>query len=108
VIAFTVLYILVTAIASEVFSFTNEGGGALIFKKTRKAKKMVNAESKVSDEEKGAAPPETVSSGSSETMQDEKDNIVNNIAESKSVFTLGKCQVRSPVSRWKETTAQWR
>ncbi|KAK5221115.1 ATP-binding cassette transporter snq2 [Exophiala xenobiotica] len=96
VIAFTVLYILVTAIASEVFSFTNEGGGALIFKKTRKAKKMVNAESKASDEEKGATPPETVSSGSSETMQDEKDNIVNNIAESKSVFTWENVKYEVP------------
>lgn len=38
-IAFTVLYILVTALASELFSFVHGGGGALLFKKS--AKKVV-------------------------------------------------------------------
>ena len=37
VIAFTVLYILVTVIASEIFSFVGGGGGALIFKKGSKS-----------------------------------------------------------------------
>jgi len=36
IIAFTLLYIAITALASELFSFTDGGGGALIFKKTKK------------------------------------------------------------------------
>ncbi|KAJ9610340.1 ATP-binding cassette transporter snq2 [Cladophialophora chaetospira] len=82
VIAWTVLYILINALASEVFSFAGGGGGALIFKKTRKAKKMVNEETKPADEEK-AGPVEPVSSGSSESVQ--KPDV--SIAQSKSVFT---------------------
>ena len=85
VIAFTVLYILITAFASEIFSFTGGGGGALVFKKTRKAKKMVNEDTKPVDEEK--VPAEPVSTGSSETMKDNKDDVVSGIAQSKSVFT---------------------
>ena len=41
VIAFTVLYILITVIATESFDFSSEGGGVIIFKKTRKAKQQV-------------------------------------------------------------------
>jgi ABC-type multidrug transport system permease subunit len=41
VIAFTVLYILVTAIAAELFSFTNGGGGAMTFKKSKRTKNLV-------------------------------------------------------------------
>jgi ATP-binding cassette, subfamily G (WHITE), member 2, SNQ2 len=84
VIAFTVLYILITAAASEVFSFTGGGGGALVFKKTRKAQKLVAEETKTVDEEK----VEPVSSSSSGTMTaEEKDNVVGGLAKSKSVFT---------------------
>ncbi|KAJ9614719.1 ATP-binding cassette transporter snq2 [Knufia peltigerae] len=95
-IAFTVLYVLVTAWASETFSFAQEGGGALIFKKTRKAKKMITQDSKPTDEEKGATPQDPVSSGSSETMQDEKEQMVNNIAQSKSAFTWENVEYEVP------------
>ncbi len=91
VIAFTVLYILITAIASEVFSFTGGGGGALIFKRTRKAKKMVTEEFKAADEEK-IAPAEPVSSGSSETVM--KNDV--GIAKSKSVFTWENVEYEVP------------
>ncbi|KAL9126867.1 MAG: hypothetical protein Q9217_004148 [Psora testacea] len=50
-IAFTVLYILVTVIASELFSFVESGGGALIFKKG--AKKPPASALKTADAEKG-------------------------------------------------------
>jgi ABC-type multidrug transport system ATPase subunit len=96
VIAFTVLYILVTAIASEVFSFTGGGGGALVFKKTHKAKKMVNEESKPSDEENAAVPREPVSSASSDTvMKDRKEDAVG-IAKSKSAFTWENVEYEVP------------
>ncbi|KAI1342560.1 ABC-2 type transporter-domain-containing protein [Xylariaceae sp. FL0016] len=63
VIAFTVLYIIVTAIATELFNFTSSGGGALIFKKSRKAKAQAKKVAAPSDEEKNGAG----SSGSSAT-----------------------------------------
>jgi len=102
VVAFTVLYIIVTAVASELFAFTMEGGGALIFKKTKKAKKQVQEESKNNnvDEEKVAA-SEPVSSRSSDTVQanesgESKDEIANDIAQSKSVFTWENVEYEVP------------
>ena len=83
IIAFTILYILITAVASEVFSFTGSGGGALVFKRTRKAKQIVKEEVKPTDEEMATGSAEPVSSGSSETIM--KDEI--GIAKTKSVFT---------------------
>ena len=50
-IAFTVLYILVTVVACELFSFVQGGGGALVFK--RGAKKSSPQAPKTVDEERG-------------------------------------------------------
>ncbi|KAJ6177971.1 hypothetical protein N7519_008432 [Penicillium mononematosum] len=50
VIAFTVLYLLVTVIAAEVLSFVGGGGGALVFKKSKRTKKVATPAS--NDEEK--------------------------------------------------------
>ena len=52
VIAFTVLYILITVVASELFSFTASSGGALVFKRSKKAKKMLKQDAEADDEEK--------------------------------------------------------
>ncbi|KAJ6142049.1 hypothetical protein N7497_011148 [Penicillium chrysogenum] len=52
VIAFTVLYLLVTVIAAEVLSFVGGGGGALVFKKSKRTKKV--AAPATNDEEKVA------------------------------------------------------
>ncbi|KAJ5566849.1 CDR ABC transporter [Penicillium sp. DV-2018c] len=52
VIAFTVLYILVTIVASEVLSFVGGGGGALVFKKSKRAKQVAGQSTDVNDEEK--------------------------------------------------------
>ncbi|KAJ5612686.1 ABC multidrug transporter atrF [Penicillium lagena] len=50
VIAFTVLYILVTVIAAETLSFVGGGGGALVFKKSKRTKKVAGP-AKSNDEE---------------------------------------------------------
>ena len=52
-IAFTVLYILITAVASELFNFTAGGGGALEFKRSKAAKQKVKAATTPSDVENG-------------------------------------------------------
>ena len=84
-IAFTVLYILVTAIASEIFSFVESGGGALIFKK--KAKKEVTSGSKAADLEKaGASGNSSASSG--QLPVNESDEVdMSTSTKSESVFT---------------------
>ncbi|KAJ4370716.1 ATP-binding cassette transporter snq2 [Neocucurbitaria cava] len=83
VIAFTVLYLLVTVFATEVFSFAKSGGGALVFKKSKRAKKAVREE--MTDEEKVVA---GASSGdSSETAAHGEDEVLESISSSESVFT---------------------
>lgn len=84
VIAFTVLYILVTAIASELFTFLPSGGGALIFKKS--AKKHIQSKPEVADVEKaGVAGDSSVSSEQPDTEDSEKGALKT--ATSESVFT---------------------
>ncbi|KAK3711294.1 ATP-binding cassette transporter snq2 [Vermiconidia calcicola] len=93
VIAFTVLYILVTVLATETVSFSSGGGGALIFKKTRKAKKQVK-EAAPADEEKGVGSSDSNSSTQKETglgdsSSDDKaeDEALEQIVKSDSIFT---------------------
>lgn len=99
-IAFTVLYILITAFASEVFSFAQGGGGALIFKRTKHAKKVVQEENKTVDEETTSAAPATAgqvsTSTSSGTLEKEKDNDMQDLVKSKAVFTFEKVSYEVP------------
>ena len=85
VIAFTVLYILVTVLASELFSFIGGGGGALVFKKG--AKSPAPKASKLVDAEKGGnAGDDSASSGHMQTSSD-ADEHNSKTTESDSVFT---------------------
>ena len=89
VIAFAVLYILVTAVATELFDFTSGGGGALEYKKSKASKHRVKAGAALTDEEKGMnAEPNNVSSGSSETLDGgEEEGILQDISGSENIFT---------------------
>jgi ATP-binding cassette subfamily G (WHITE) protein 2 (SNQ2) len=91
IVAFCVLYILITVVASEVFSFTGVGGGATIFKKTKKAKNIVQQEGG-DDEEKTRAAAHIYSSNSSAMTEDP----VNQIAPSRSVFTFENVEYTVP------------
>ncbi|KAJ5280031.1 hypothetical protein N7478_005403 [Penicillium angulare] len=51
VIAFTVLYILVTVWAAEFLSFVGGGGGALVFKKSKRSKQIAAATSSSANDE---------------------------------------------------------
>ncbi|KAJ3560733.1 hypothetical protein NPX13_g9202 [Xylaria arbuscula] len=87
-IAFTVLYIIVTVIATELFTFVSEGGGALIFKKSRKAKQQAKKVEAPNDVEKNAASSSSVSSNSSGNMtavNEESD--MEQLSNSDSIFT---------------------
>jgi len=83
VIAFSVLYLLVTVIATETVSFAASGGGALVFAKNKRAKQAVKEEAPA-DEEKIAAGE---SASSSHTAAHEEEEALESISSSESVFT---------------------
>ncbi|KAL8894542.1 MAG: hypothetical protein Q9192_004232 [Flavoplaca navasiana] len=84
IIAFTVLYILITVVAAELFQFVGGGGGATTFKKS--AKKRAPSGSKVADAEKGGEFGD--SSASSGRFSDEKaEHSVPRTAQSEEIFT---------------------
>ncbi|KAF2832028.1 ABC transporter-like protein [Ophiobolus disseminans] len=80
VIAFAVLYLVVTVIATEKLSFAKSGGGALVFKKSNRAKKAVKEDT--TDEEKVVAGE----ASSSEATANEEEAL-ESISSSESVFT---------------------
>ncbi|KAF1360157.1 ABC drug exporter AtrF [Lizonia empirigonia] len=83
VIAFSVLYLIVTVWATEFLSFAKGGGGALIFKKSKRAKKAFKEES--TDEEKVVAGNSSGSSSGDGTQEEEE--ALASISSSESVFT---------------------
>ncbi|KAI5865403.1 ABC-2 type transporter-domain-containing protein [Durotheca rogersii] len=91
VIAFAVLYILVTVIATELFDFSSEGGGAVIFKKSRKAKKQVQKAASAPDVEKNVGHESSGSSatrvGESSATPEEQLDALGQLTNSNSIFT---------------------
>lgn len=86
VVAFTVLYILVTVWATEVFNFAKSGGGALIFKRTKRSKQKAKQDT-IADEEKGGKVNDS-SASSERTQSNEGENeALQSISNSESVFT---------------------
>ncbi|KAI4287079.1 MAG: hypothetical protein L6R35_003666 [Caloplaca aegaea] len=88
VIAFTVLYILVTALGAELFQFVKGGGGAIVFKKgaTRPVNVAANVASAAQDPEKGGESGD--SSASSGQLATEKvEESVPQTARSEEIFT---------------------
>ncbi|KAI0484999.1 ABC-2 type transporter-domain-containing protein [Xylariaceae sp. FL0804] len=91
VIAFAVLYILITIFATETFDFTAGGGGALVFKKSRKAKKQAKKSAAPSDVEKNSGSGGSDSSatriGASPSSSGEQDEAMEQLTKSDSIFT---------------------
>ncbi|KAI1658879.1 ABC-2 type transporter-domain-containing protein [Daldinia decipiens] len=90
VIAFAILYLLITVFATEMFDFSSDGGGALIFKKSRRAKKQAQKAATPSDIENEGAD----SSGSSATRiedsqatSEEQSEALGQLTKSESIFT---------------------
>ncbi len=92
-----VAYILVTAVASELFSFVGGAVGATTFKRSNKAKQQVAAASPVADEEKGAdaAGTSRTSSGQTETGGDEQETL-QGLSKSESIFTFSNVEYSVP------------
>lgn len=89
VVAFTVLYIIVTVIANEIMTFASGGSGALVFKKSRRAKQLAQAEKKSADEENGAVVPANNASSSD-------DKIMNSLTTSDRIFTWSNVEYTVP------------
>jgi ATP-binding cassette subfamily G (WHITE) protein 2 (SNQ2) len=100
IIAFTVLYILVTAAASEIFTFVGGGAVALIFKKSKHADKIVKQA-----EKQDALPADPEKAGNNgmatparnETLNNENDDEkFHEISKSESVFTWSDVEFTVP------------
>lgn len=89
-VAFTVLYILVTVVANEIMTFGGGGGGALIFKKSRRSKQLAQAEKK-SDEENGTNGVAVPANSSSDD-----DKIMNSLTTSDRIFTWSNVEYTVP------------
>ncbi len=87
-IAFTILYILITIVATEIFSFTSSGGGALIFKRSQKAKKAVEHAGPADEETAGKAEDCRVSPERTESGDKGDGGALQEISDSERVFTF--------------------
>ncbi|KAM7183929.1 putative ABC transporter [Naviculisporaceae sp. PSN 640] len=87
VIAFTVLYLLVTVVATEFLSFVGPGAGALIFKSSKKAKKQFKSGGRPADEEKGGKNQNPAAAGLEARRTRTHDEILGSLAKSEKVFT---------------------
>ncbi|KAH7324186.1 ABC-2 type transporter-domain-containing protein [Stachybotrys elegans] len=92
-IAFGVLYILVTVVATEMVNFAGGGGGALIFKKSRKAKAQAQKAAAPTDAEKAEAKDSNGDASSPSVLADSKspsngsDEEFEALSDSQSIFT---------------------
>ena len=94
VIAFTVLYILVTAIASELFAFVPSGGGVLVFEKS--AKKQASRSSTTADVEKARVAGDSSVSGGQANRNSQDEQAIPQTTSSESVFTWSNVSYSVP------------
>ncbi|KAJ5203939.1 ABC multidrug transporter atrF [Penicillium cinerascens] len=96
VIAFTVLYILVTIWAAEFLSFVGGGGGALVFKKSKRAKKITAQTGKENDEEKVADLNDDAARARGESPSSGDDAAFNRLSSSERCFTWSDVEYTVP------------
>jgi ABC-type multidrug transport system ATPase subunit len=96
VIAFAVLYILVTVVAAELLDFSSGGGGALQYKKSKTAKRAITNATAPTDVEKGAKGQN--SSSSSEVLSGgaTDSEALQEISGSESIFTWENVEYTVP------------
>ena len=84
VVCITVTYIIITAVASELLTFVGGGGGAMIFKRSKKSEKNVKFANEPTDEEKGDKGQDMSASSSGSGNADPG---LENVLKGESVFT---------------------
>lgn len=87
VIAFTVLYIIITIVATEIFTFASSGEGALIFKKSRKAKEQAKKAEAPNDVEKNVESSSTSIDTSGGLGSGNEEEALEKLSNSDSIFT---------------------
>ncbi|KAJ5484950.1 ABC multidrug transporter atrF [Penicillium diatomitis] len=96
VIAFTVLYILVTIWAVEYLSFVGGGGGALVFKKSKRSKQVAKQISASNDEEKVADANDSAALSRGEANSASNDETFNRLSSSERCFTWSDVEYTVP------------
>ncbi|KAK0612478.1 ABC-2 type transporter-domain-containing protein [Bombardia bombarda] len=86
VIAFSVLYLVVTVVATEMITFVGSGPGALVFKPSKRTKKQVKFAGKA-DEEKGGDAGETTLREAVVARTRTQDDVLGELDRSEKVFT---------------------
>ncbi|KAJ5902550.1 hypothetical protein N7495_003078 [Penicillium taxi] len=94
VVAFTVLYLIVTILAVEFLSFVGGGGGALVFKKSKRSKQIAAKTTEANDEEKVASSSDNaaLSRGEASSGTDE----FNRLSRSERCFTWNNVEYTVP------------
>ncbi len=88
IIAFAVLYLLITVLATEFISFVGSGPGAVLFKRSRRARKAVQgAKGGSSDEEKAGSSGNSSPDNSKVHRTRTQDDVLGEIERSDRVFT---------------------
>lgn len=82
-IAFSALYLIVTVVATETMSFGGSGGGALVFKRSKRSAKLAKRAG-AADEEKGSAPGDSSSTAVSSSGDE---GTIAGLTKSERIFT---------------------
>ncbi|CAI7621495.1 unnamed protein product [Penicillium manginii] len=96
VIAFTVLYLLVTIWAAEFLSFVGGGGGALVFKKSKRAKQVTAQAGESNDEEKVANTNDNAAIARGEATSSSDNAAFNRLSSSERCFTWSDVEYTVP------------
>ncbi|KAJ5667477.1 ABC multidrug transporter atrF [Penicillium longicatenatum] len=96
VIAFTVLYILVTIWAAEFLSFVGGGGGALVFKKSKRSKQIAAQTTSGNDEEKAGKSSDDAALARGEASSGSDDAGFNRLSSSERCFTWSNVEYTVP------------
>lgn len=86
-IAFTVLYIIITIVATELFTFASSGEGALIFKQSRKAKEQAKKAEAPTDVEKNVDSSSTSIETAGGLVSGNEGEALEKLSNSDSIFT---------------------
>ncbi|KAJ5809179.1 ABC multidrug transporter atrF [Penicillium pulvis] len=96
VIAFAVLYILVTIWAAEFLSFVGGGGGALVFKKSKRSKQIAAQTNSGNDEEKVGKSSDDAAVTRGEASSGSNDASFNRLFSSERCFTWSNVEYTVP------------
>ncbi|KAE8397213.1 ABC-2 type transporter-domain-containing protein [Aspergillus pseudonomiae] len=96
VIAFTVLYLLVTVIAAEVLSFVGGGGGALVFKKSKRSTKLRAQNGRGNDEEQVQNRGDNAALSRGEAKSSSNGESMQRLSASDRIFTWSNVEYTVP------------